>query len=134
MGFFNGPQIEGYAGYAKYLYGLETHLADQYTEISFSGALLGIRGTIPIYDKIRIYTLFDFLLTSSYSEFVRILGPGTAISNYRIEFGGQYMYLPNQIFSGGLSILSNNANFASGTIKQMQFMDVALKIGALTTF
>jgi hypothetical protein len=134
MGFFYGPQIDGYVGYANYLYGLETHVADQFTEVNFAGALFGVRGSLPLYESIRVYMLFDFLLASSYTETAVNLGSADSSSNYRIEFGGQYIYAPNISFSGGVSILSNKASFAKGAIKEEQFKDVSAKIGTIFTF
>jgi hypothetical protein len=134
MGFFYGPQIEGYLGYASYVYGLENHAADKFTEVTFSGVLLGIKGSLPLYETIRAYMAFDFMLTSSYNETVQTLGSDSSSSNYRIEFGGLYMYAPNISFQGGLAILSNKANFASGAIKEEQFKDVSAKIGTVFTF
>lgn len=134
MGFFYGPQVEAYVGYANYLYGLQTRTSDQFTEVNFSGVLMGIRGSLPLYETIRAYMSFDFLLTSSYSEVVRTLGNDSSSSNYRIEFGGLYMYAPNISFAAGLAILSNKANFAAGAIKEEQFKDVSAKIGTIFTF
>jgi hypothetical protein len=134
MGFFYGPQIEGYIGYANYLYGLETQVADKFTEVNFSGVLMGVRGSLPLFETIRLYMLFDFLLTSSYAEKSVALGSSNSSSNYRIEFGGQYTYQPNLSFSGGLSILSNKANFETGAIKELQFKDVSAKIGTIFTY
>jgi hypothetical protein len=134
MGFFYGPQLEGYLGYASYSYGLETHTADQFTEVNFGGVLLGVRGSLPLYESIRVYMLFDFLMAASYTETATILGTSSSNSNYRIEFGGQYTYAPNIAFVSGLSILSNKANFTTGDIKEEQFKDVSVRLGTIFTF
>ncbi len=134
MGFFYGPQIEGYIGYGSYVYGLETHINDQFTEVTFAGVLMGVRGSLPLYESIRVYMLFDFLFGSSYTELATILGSASSSSNYRIEFGSQYSYAPNISFSGGLSVLSNKANFTDGVIKEEQFKDISVKVGTIFTF
>ena len=77
--------------------------------------------------------MFDFLATSTYKEKVNIFGSDDSSSNYRLEFGTQYSYEPNVTFSGGLSVLSNKANF-TGTTKEEQFKDVSAKIGTIFTF
>ena len=133
MGFFYGPQVDGYVGYANYTYGLQENTTDQLTEVGFSGLLLGVRGSVPLVESFRMYTAFDFLLTSSYSELTSTLGPDESSSNYRIEFGGQYLYAPNISFSGGLSVLSNKASFA-GVTKEEQFKDISVKLGTIFTF
>lgn len=133
MGFFYGPQIDVYGGYANYDYALSTNTTDGYTDFTFSGLLLGTRGSIPIIESVRLYLLFDFLLTSSYKEKVTIFGGEDSSSNYHLEFGGQYLFAPNITFSGGLSVLSNKATF-TGATKEEQFKDVSAKIGTIFTF
>ncbi|MGZ3790564.1 MAG: hypothetical protein ACXVLQ_18755 [Bacteriovorax sp.] len=133
MGFFYGPQVDAYVGYANYDYGLSTNTTDKYTDVTFSGLLVGTKGSIPILQSLRMYILFDFLLTSSYKEKVKVFGSDDSSSNYHLEFGGQYNYAPNISFSGGLSVLSNKANF-TGVTKEEQFKDVSAKIGSIFTF
>lgn len=133
LGFFYGPQVDIYGGYGKYTYGMNTNITDGFTEFSFSGMLLGARGSMAIMEKTRLYLLIDFLLTSSYKEKIRVFGTDESSSNYRLEFGGQYAYETNITISGGLQILSNKANF-SGSTKEEQFKDTSAKVGAIFTF
>ncbi|MFA6237191.1 MAG: hypothetical protein WC635_07685 [Bacteriovorax sp.] len=133
MGFFYGPQVDAFVGYGNYIYGLNTNTADGFTEFTFSGVLLGTRGSIPVLESTRIYLLFDFLITSSYKEKVAVFGADESSSNYHLELGGQYLYAPNITFSGGLAVLSNKANF-TGATKEEQFKDVSAKIGTIFTF
>lgn len=133
LGFFYGPQVDVYGGYGSYTYGLSTNATDKLTEFTFSGLLLGARGSVPVYEAIRVYLLIDFLLTSSYKEKITIFGSDDSSSNYRIETGMQYAFEPNITLSGGLQVLSNKANF-TGTTKEEQFKDVSAKVGAIFTF
>lgn len=133
LGFFYGPQIDGYFGYGSYTYGYDTNTTDHLTNFTFSGLLLGAKGSIPIYEKIRLYLVFDFLLTSSYKEQVSILNSDESSSHYRFEFGGQYSWAQNLTFSAGFQAMSNKASF-TGTIKEEQFKDVSGKVGAIFTF
>lgn len=134
MGFFYGPQVDVYGGYGSYTYGMNTNLADGFTEFKFSGLLLGARGSLPVLERTRMYLLIDFLLTSSYEEKLRVFGSDDSSSNYRIEFGGQYAYETNISLVGGVQILSNKANFKTGTTKELQFKDTSAKVGAIFTF
>lgn len=133
MGFFYGPQVDAFVGYANYDYGMSTNTTDGFTDFTFSGLLVGTRGSIPVFESTRLYLLFDFLLSSTYKEKVAILGSDESSSNYHLEFGGQYLYAPNITLSGGLSVLSNKANF-TGTTKEEQFKDVSAKVGTIFTF
>ena len=133
LGFFYGPQIDLYGGYGSYTYGMSTNTTDGFTEFTFSGFLLGARGSLPIYEGTRMYMLIDFLLTSNYKEKVKIHGADDASSNYRLEVGAQYAYETNITLSGGVQILSNKADF-KGTTKEEQFKDTSVKVGAIFTF
>lgn len=133
MGFFYGPQVDIYAGYGSYGYGMSTNAADGYTDFTFSGLLLGTRGSVPLVENFRLYLIFDFLLTSTYKEKVQIFGSDDSSSNYRLETGVHYAYEPNITFAGGLSVLSNKASF-TGATKEELFKDVSAKIGTIFTF
>jgi len=133
MGFFYGPQVDIYGGYASYDYSLSTNTIDGYTDFTFSGLMLGTRGSVPVMENLRLYLAFDFLLTSTYKEKVRIFGSDDSSSNYRLEAGAQYAYEQNISFATGLSVVSNKATF-SGTTKEELFKDVYAKIGTIFTF
>jgi len=133
MGFFYGPQVDIYGGYASYDYSLSTNTIDGYTDFTFSGLMLGTRGSVPVMENLRLYLAFDFLLTSTYKEKVRIFGSDDSSSNYRLEAGAQYAYEQNISFATGLSVVSNKATF-SGTTKEELFKDVSAKIGTIFTF
>lgn len=133
LGFFYGPQVDAYVGYANYTYGISTNTTDKFTEFTFSGVLLGVKGSLPLYEKIRAYLLIDFLLTSAYKEKITTFGSDESSSNYRLESGVQYAYEPNITLTGGIQILSNKASF-NGVTKEEQFKDVSAKVGAIFTF
>lgn len=133
MGFFYGPQVDVFTGYASYDYSMTTNTTDKFTDFTFSGVMLGTRGSIPVLEAMRLYLQFDFLLTSSYKEKVVIFGNDESSSNYHLEFGGQYQYAPNITLSAGLSVLSNKANF-TGSTKEEQFKDLSVKMGSIFTF
>lgn len=133
MGFFYGPQVDLYAGYASYTYGMSSNTTDGFTEFTFSGVLLGARGSLPVLEKTRMYLLIDFLLTSKYEEKSPVFGSDDSSSNYRLEIGGQYAYEQNITLSAGLQILQNKANF-KGATKEEQFKDTSAKVGAIFTF
>jgi hypothetical protein len=133
MGFFYGPQLDVYAGYASFDYGFNTNTNDGYTDFTFSGMLVGMKGNIPIYEKIRMYLVLDFLVTSSYKEQNAVFGSDESSSHYRIGAGGTYNYEQNIMISAGLEALSNKASF-TGATKEEQFKDISAKVGTIFTF
>jgi hypothetical protein len=133
LGFFYGPQVDVYGGYGSYSYGLSTNTVDKFTEFTFSGLLLGAKGSLPVFESTRAYLLIDFILSPGYSEKVTTFGSDESASNYRLEGGMQYTYEPNITLQGGVELISNKASF-TGTTKEQQFKDVSAKVGAIFTF
>ncbi len=133
LGFFYGPQVDFYGGLGKFKYGMQTQTSDGFSEFTFSGLMLGARGSLPLADGFRMYLIFDFHLTSSFEEKTRVYGSDESSSHYRLEAGGNYQYEPNILLSGGLNIMSNKANF-TGNTKELQFKDFSAKFGAIYTF
>ena len=133
LGFFYGPQVDVYGGYASYTYGMSSNTDDGFTEFKFSGLLLGARGSLPILEKTRMFILIDFLLTSKFEEKATVFGTDDSSSNYRLEVGAQYAFEQNISLSAALQILQNKANFLGAT-KELQFKDTSAKVGAIFTF
>ncbi|MEI8347277.1 MAG: hypothetical protein WCG27_07405, partial [Pseudomonadota bacterium] len=62
LGFFYGPQVDAYLGYANYSYNIPASAADKIAGGSFKGIFMGARGDMPIIKATRLYLKFDFLL------------------------------------------------------------------------
>lgn len=133
LGFFYGPQIDAYAGYGQVAYGAEESVPDHLTEFSFSGILLGARASLPIYEKIRLFLTFDFLLGPTYKEKTTVFGSETSASHYRFEFGGNYRLASNLALEGSLQMASSSATFSSQSSEE-KFKDFSLKLGTIFTF
>jgi hypothetical protein len=116
LGFFYGPQIDGYLGYASYSYGFETQTNDGLTAMKFSGILLGTRGSIPIMRNARMFLILDFIFSPTYSEDIAIYGEPESKSSFDLEFGGNYKYSPNMLIEGSLGYMSSKASFANPTV------------------
>lgn len=133
MGFFYGPQIDAYIGYASYTYGLDTSATDGFTEVSFSGILMGARGSIPIKKVFRAHVELSFLFNPGYEEEANVFGEDDSARNYTLEFGGKYLYAPNMTFDFAYGVNSSKASFVSPvrsvTVKQSTF-----KLGTTFTF
>lgn len=133
LGFFYGPQVDGFFGYASYGYGFDTSRTDGITGVSFSGIMLGAKGSIPIHKLFRISLLLDFIFNPGFSEDVAIKGSADSTSNYNIEIGGSYQYNPNMTFDGGVGYTSSKAEFKR-TVSSIAIKETALKVGATFTF
>ncbi len=133
MGFFYGPQIDAFVGYGSYTYGLDTSATDGITEVSFSGILLGARGSIPLQKILRLYLEMSFLFSPSYDETGSVYGEEDSARSYALELGGKYIYAPNMTFDLSYGVNSSKASFTnperSITVKQSTF-----KFGTTFTF
>jgi len=133
LGFFYGPQLDAYVGYANQSYGMDTSTSDGFTDISFSGPLLGIRGNIPFKNKYRVGGGLDFILSPSYTENVTVYGEKDSSSSYTIYFFGQYFYAPTITLDANLEIISSSAEFRNPS-RQIEFKDTNLKFGVTYLF
>lgn len=133
MGFFYGPQIDGYIGYSNMTYGLDTNTTDGFTEASFKGILLGTRGIVPIQNIFRMVLDLSFVFNPKYSEATTLYGKDDSASSYSILFGGNYIYGPNMTIDAFYEINSNKASFIAPE-RTYKLKDSTLKIGTTFTF
>jgi len=133
LGFFYGPRVDGYVGYANYSYGLDNQQSDGFGEVTFKGLLIGTKGSIPVMKQVRMYLEFDFMLKSGYEEEITIYGEDDSSSNYHIEVGATYKYSPNMSLKGGLNFVSNKAKFLTPQ-RTLSHKETSLKFGAVFTY
>lgn len=133
VGFFYGPQIDFYTGYANYGYGIKSNQIDKLTKFNFSGILAGVKANFPVQRTTRIYVGFDLLMFNDFKEKDSALGKEKDVSSYRIEAGTILNYAANMSYVFGVEILKNSAEF-SGTIQELEFNDITAKVGAIFTF
>ena len=127
MGFFYGPQIDVYFGYGSYTHSFDTYTNDGFTEVNFSGLLIGAKGSMPIVKNIRVYFQFDFMFSPGYDEDVTVFGNARETGNIYVEAGGEYTYGPATSLYGGVTYLGNNAEF--GSDQKVTIRSTSLKAG-----
>lgn len=132
LGFFYGPQIDGYLGYAKYSYNLDTQTADGFGDSGLAGILVGVRGNIPIHKLFRLYARLDFMPNPGFEEKTVIFGEDESTSSIEFELGTHYLYSNTISIDGSIQLTSNKAKF-SGT-REISYKDSLLRIGATFTF
>lgn len=133
LGFFYGPQVDGYLGYAKKTNGLDTNTTDGFTETSLKGLLLGAKGSIPIQNLVRAYLDFSFMFNPGYAEETQIYGKEDSASSYEIEIGANYLYSPNMSIDGALNFDNSTAKFI-GPVRSYKAKQTTLRVGATFTF
>lgn len=134
LGFFYGPQIDGYLGYSSNSYGLETQVADGFTGYTFSGLTLGVKGSLPIVKNVRGFIGIGFIFNPSLEQEVIIFdGEADSTSHYKLELGTTYQYSPSIAILGALEIQAGEAKFVA-PIRSVKAKDSSLKFGASYTF
>lgn len=131
LGFFYGPQINGYIGYAKYTYGLDTVSGEGFSTESFYGILMGFNGNIPVHKDFRLYGKFDFLPKPGFGEETVIYGEKESASTYEMEIGCSYAYNPITNLEGGFKMSSSRAKFPTSEIHHK---NSGVKFGATFSF
>lgn len=133
MGFFYGPQIDAYFGYANYTYGLDTASNDGFTEVNFSGLLFGAKGSIPIQKVFRAFVEMSFIFNPGFEEEAVVYGEDDSTRNYSLEIGGKYLYAPNMTFDLSYGVNSSKASFVN-PIRSIAVKQSTFKLGTTFTF
>lgn len=133
LGFFYGPQVDLYTGYASYTYAHDVNKTDGIGEFSYSGIILGVRGSVPVVKDVRASIGLDFMLFPSFDESVTSYGDAESVSNYQVEILGEYKYSPTTDLEGGFEYISNSAEFDNAT-KIIKDKNFNIKAGAKFNF
>lgn len=133
IGFFYGPQIDLYAGYANYTYDLDVSKVDGFGKNSFTGILLGTKANIPINREYRVFAKAEFLPFPSFNESDKIFGSAKSVSSLDLEIGVNYQYTARMSFDGSFETMSRKAKFDS-EFKEVSYKDNRLKLGVSFNF
>jgi len=132
IGFFYGPQIDGYIGYAKYDYDVDHQGSDGFVQSSFSGMLLGVKGDVPIYTQTRVFIAIDFIFNPDYEENQFTYGEEDSASNFNLELGATYNYSPVMLLYTSYDLKNSKATFLNRS--EYSFSDSSINFGAKFTF
>lgn len=133
IGFFYGPQIDLYAGYANKTYDYDFSAADGLGQNSFSGIVFGVGANVPINREFRFFTNADFMPFPTFNDEDNIYGSAKSASSLDLEIGIKYQYTVRMTLDGSLEARSSKAKFGSG-IKEVSYKDNVLKLGATFNF
>jgi hypothetical protein len=128
MNFFFGPQLDLMIGYRKNSYGLDTSVADGFSDFSFKGLAFEIAGSIPFKNAFRAYLNLNFLLSPGYSEETTVYGEDDSASLYNITFGGLYSFESNLNIDARLNFLNATAKFID-PVRKLELRSQQLMIG-----
>lgn len=133
IGFFYGPQIDLYGGYANYSFDVDVSRVDGFGKVNFSGLLLGSSANVPIGREYRFMARAELMPFPSFSEEDGIYGGATSVSSMELEIGLKYYYTPKMSLDGSIETFSRKAKF-SGSYKEISYKDNRLKLGVSFNF
>jgi hypothetical protein len=133
IGFFYGPQVDIFAGYANHTYDLDSSANDGFGKNSISGIVLGTAANIPINREYRLFVGAEFIPFPAFNDEDNIFGSTKSASSLEIELGIKYQYTPRITIDGSIETASRKAKF-KGDLKEVSYKDNYLKIGASFNF
>lgn len=133
IGFFYGPQIDLYGGYANKSYDVDYSGSDGLGQTSFSGLVFGVGANIPINREFRFFTNADFMPFPTFTDEDNIYGSAKNASSLELEIGMKYQYTVRMTLDASLETRSSKAKFSSG-FKEVSYKDNVLKLGATFNF
>ena len=134
IGFFYGPQIDIYGGYANYAFDLDFSGEDGFGKGNISGLLLGVAANIPINREFRFMVAADFIPFPSFTDGDDIYGTSSSASALDLEVGVKYQYTPRMTLDGSIGTFAGKAKF-SGDFKEISYHEnLKLKFGASFNF
>jgi hypothetical protein len=134
LGFFYGPQLDFYGGYANYLFDLDYSLQDGFGRSNISGILFGVSGNFPLNREYRIHARAELIPFPSYEESDAIYGGTDSASLVELEFGGRYTLNPRMTLDASLGALKAKANFG-GEYREISYQEnLKFKFGTTLSF
>lgn len=133
IGFFYGPQIDLYGGYANKSFDVDYSAADGLGQQSFSGILFGVGANIPINREYRFFTAADFMPLPTFTDDDDIYGSAKSASSLDLEVGIKYQYTVRMTLDASLETRSSKAKLSTN-FKEVSYKDNVLKLGATFNF
>lgn len=133
IGFFYGPQIDIYTGYANHSFDLDFSGADGFGKNTISGLVLGTAANIPINREYRFFAQAEFIPFPSFEDEDGIYGSASSVSAMELEIGIKYQYTMRMTIDGSVETISRKAKFGSNP-KEVSYKDNLLKLGVSFNF
>lgn len=133
LGFFYGPQVDIYGGYATHVYKPDVSVPDGIGEFGYTGFYLGVGTNFPVGREYRGVLRAEFMPFAGFNDESGLLNSAKNSSWLQVEMGAKYQYSSAITLDGMLELTSSKASF-SGPVKSVSASDTALKFGASVNF
>lgn len=134
LGFFFGPQIDLYGGYASYSYNVEESATDGFGANSISGFFLGVGGNMPLQRGIRLFGSAEYMPFPTFEDEDSIFGSNKSASSLVFRAGVKYQFSPLVTIDGAFEQQNNSAKFSNGNTSQVSYKDSIFRIGGSFIF
>lgn len=133
IGFFYGPQVDFFGGYANYSADMDFSKKDGFGKNSISGILLGVGANVPLSREYRFFAQFEFLPFPGFKDDDGTYKTSKSASAMELEFGMKYQINIRTTLDVSIETLARKATFNSD-YKEVSYQDNRLKIGASFNF
>ncbi len=133
IGFFYGPQIDIYGGYASHTFDVDYSAQDGFGKNQISGLVLGTNVNVPISRDYRFFANAEFIPFPTFKDSDDLFGTAKSVSSMELEVGGKYQYITNITLDGSIEVTSQKAKF-KGTINEVSYKSTRIKFGATFNF
>ncbi len=133
IGFFYGPQIDLYAGYANHSFDLDVSTQDGFGKSTISGIVLGLAINLPLNREYRLFAHADILPFPTFTDEDGIFGSASSVNATELEIGGRYQYTVRTTLDASIETQSRKARF-SGNFKEISYKDNRFKVGLSFNF
>lgn len=133
LGFFYGPQVDLYGGYASHVYKPDYEQNDGMGEFGFSGLFAGVGTNFPVGRQYRGVLRAEFIPFADFNDEDSVYGSAKNKSWMQLEFGARYQYDQTLTLDALVELTSAKATFG-GTVKNVSAQDTAIKLGGSLNF
>lgn len=133
VGFFYGPQVDFFAGYANYVHDLDFSAPDGFGKNSFTGILLGVGTNIPLNREYRFFAQAEILPFPTFKDDDDNFKSPKSVSAIELELGMKYQINTRTTLDASLETFSRKAKFKT-SYKEVSYQDTRLKFGASFNF
>jgi len=128
LGFFFGPRINFYGGYASYSYGLDQSSTDGIGEGVIKGIFVGVGGDMPIKRDIRAFGNIELMPFASFDDEDSVYSSAESVNHISFELGGKLKYNKAMDLKASIQVNNGSAKFKSNVTK-IEYEDTVFKAG-----
>jgi hypothetical protein len=133
IGFFYGPQIDIYGGYANHSFDLDLSPEDGLGRNSIYGFVLGTAANIPLNRQLRFYARGEFIPFPSFKDEDDLFNKNNSVTSMELELGVKYQYTVRVSIDASLQSQSRKARFDEPN-KEISYKDNVFKVGGSFNF